>query len=171
METKRKSIERVALRYGLRCGIVLIFLFLISYFFQSEFGDFYFMGKFFRFTDLGIIKYFNLPVIFYSIYRGTRYFKIRYNYCVITYQKSVLSGIYISFLSITIVSIFSIIFYKFIDPTSLKFVLATHYFRDIEVTPVQRAINFLRPYSMTFFISVIYTILLSIFLKKGEHSH
>ena len=168
MQQHRKSLERIAIRYGLRCGLVLIFIFLATYFFQSEYGDVLWSWHYLRLTDLGIIKYMNLPIIFYIIYRGTR-LQVRHNYCVISYQKSVLSGLYITVISILTAAFLNVID-KLIDPASLNLVMANHYLNP--TTPrVERAFNFLRPYTITFIMCVIYTFLISLILKKEERSH
>ena len=166
----RKTLESVAFGYGLRGGIVLIFIFLVMYYFHSENEYIELLGKRFWYIDLGVIKYLNLPVIFYAIYKGTMIFKIRHNFASISYKKSVISGAIIAITCIVIVAIFSIIFYKFIDPTLLNLTLEKHYLNP-NTTKVARAINFLRPYEVTFIISILYTLLISLHLKKTEHSH
>ena len=168
--SSRKPLEAIAFRYGLECGIVLIFIFLVMYYFQSEFGGIVILGKLIWFTDLGIIKYVDIPVIFYAIYKGTMTYKIRHNFASITYKKSVISGLLIAALGILIVAMFSIIFYKFIDPTLLSLTMEQRYLNP-NTTRVARAYNFLRPYGITFLISVVYTFLISNQLKKKEHSH
>ena len=166
----RKSLEQIAWRYGLRCGIVLVFIFLVMYYLQSEYGDMVLFGSLIRFTDLGLIKYLNLPIIFYSIHKGTKIYKIRHNYTSITYQKSVVSGLLISVYAIIIVAVFSIIFYKFIDPNSLRFVMEKAYLNPATTRAV-RVLNYLRPYTITLIVSIVYTLILSYFLKGEDRSH
>lgn len=168
-ERQRKSLETIALRYGFRGGLVLIFIFLLMYFLQTLYGDYIWARYYIRLTDLGWIKYFNLPVIFYVIYKGTRIYKIRHNYAYISYSKSVLSGTYISIYSILMVALFSVIFYKFIDPASLSLIMEKHYLNP-ETTRAARAFNFLRPYTMTFIASFIYILLISFTLIKKERA-
>jgi hypothetical protein len=166
----RKTLPQIAWKYGSRSGIVLVFIFLVMYYLQGEYGDMVLLGSLIRFTDLGIIKYLNLILIFYSIYRGTRIYKIRHNYTAISYQSSVLSGFLISLYAIIIVAVFSILFYKFIDPNSLNFVMEKAYLNP-NTTRAARALNFLRPYTVTFIASFVYTLILSYFLKGEERSH
>jgi hypothetical protein len=170
-ERERKSLAGIALKYGLRGGIALSFIFLVMYFLEnaSVVGDFVKSHFYIHLTDLGLIKYINLPIIFYAIYKGTRIFKIRHHFATISYKDSVLSGIYISVISVSICALFTIVFYKFIDPSSLKDIMGEHYYN--LGTRTERAYNFLRPYNITLILSLIYTLIISYFLQKEEHSH
>lgn len=167
-ERMRKPLHVIAWRYGWKCGIALILIFLVMYYLQSEYEEFIWPRYHIKLTDLGIIKYLNLPVIFYAIYKGTRIFKVRHNFATISYSKSLFSGFLISLFSVSLIALFSVVFYKFIDPASLTDVLDKEYFDD---TRASRAYNFLRPYRITLLVSIVYTFVISLHLKKTEHSH
>jgi hypothetical protein len=169
-ERQRKPLEYVAFIYSLKCGFALILIFQIAYLLGKEYGGFWLLGRFRSLTDLGNIKYVNFIVLFYVIFKGTRTYKIRHNFAAITYQKSVLSGLIISILSIAFITLYSVIFYKYIDPDSLNLVMQNEYLNP-EITKVERALNFLRPYGITFIVSIVYTFLISFVLIKKERSH
>lgn len=175
MEKRKKSLEQIALIYSLKCGFALILIFQLCYLIQiSDYGIFLsemlISNRKFYLTDLGIVKYFNMPVIFYSIYKGTKYFKLRHNFCSLTYKQSLMSGFLISIISVLIVAAYTIIFYKYISPESLDLVMEKEYLNP-DTTKTQRALNFLRPYRMTFFVTMVFTFLISFKLIKTERSH
>jgi len=174
IEVKKKvSVARNAVNYGVILGIVLIIADLLFYMFDVSRDS--------------IFRYLNFALIIAGLIIGILNYRNNINGGYITYGQSLVSGVLIGLFASVIVSIYTIIFFKFIDPCMIDELLKKAEESILERNPnmtddqVEIAMSytrkFMNPYIMAItgilwstFMSFIASLIISIFTKKKDNS-
>ncbi|MFA4851895.1 MAG: DUF4199 domain-containing protein [Bacteroidales bacterium] len=174
IEVKKKvSVVRNAINYGVLLGIVLIIADLLFYMLNVS-------------TD-SIFRYLNFVLIIVGLTVGILNYRNQINEGIISYEKSLGSGVLIGLFASVIVAIYMVIFLKFIDPGMIDEMLRKAEEKMLEKNPsmsdedIETAMKytkmFINPVWMSIwsiigstFMSFIASLIISIFTKKKDNS-
>jgi len=171
-EIKKITVARNALNYGVMIGLAMIIISLLFYILNIN--------------DQSISQYISTVLIIAGIIIGVLNYK-KNNGGFISYGQSLGTGVLIGLFSSIIVSIYTIIFFKFIDPGMIDVVLRKAEEKMLEKNPsmtdeqLEVAMSYTRKFmtplwmSITSilgstFISFIASLIISIFTKKNDNS-
>jgi len=170
---KKVSIARNSLNYGVATGIVMIIVSLLLYVFGL--------------SDQTFVQYLSLAIIIAGIIIGILNYRNKSNGGFISYGQSLGSGVLIGLFAAVLVSVYTIIFFKFIDPDMVNVILkkAEENIRErnqnmtddqVEIA-MSYTRKFMNPYIMAVtstiwltFMSFIASLIISIFTRKEDKS-
>lgn len=173
-KTKKKiSVVRNSLNYGVILGVVLIVISMLMYVLNL--------------SNQSFSQYLSLFVILVGIILGILNYRKNINGGYITYGQSLGSGVLIGLFSSVIVSVYTIIFFKFIDPGMITEILNKAEENMLEQNPnmtdeqlgvaMSYTRKFMNPFVMAItailwstFMSFIASLIISIFTKKIDKS-
>lgn len=170
---KKASIARNSLNYGVMLGIVIIIISLLLYVFNLN--------------DQTFAQYLSLAIIIAGIIIGILNYRKKINGGFISYGQSLGSGVLIGLFASIVFSIYSIIFFKFIDPDMVNTILKKAHDSMLERNPnmtddeLEMAMSwtrkFMNPFIMAItstiwltFMSFIASLIISIFTQKKDNS-
>ena len=170
---KKVSIARNSLNYGVATGIVMIIVSLLLYVFGL--------------SDQTFVQYLSLAIIIAGIIIGILNYRNKSNGGFISYGQSLGLGVLIGLFAAVLVSVYTIIFFKFIDPDMVNVILkkAEENIRErnqnmtddqVEIA-MSYTRKFMNPYIMAVtstiwltFMSFIASLIISIFTRKEDKS-
>lgn len=170
---KKVSVVRNAINYGVLLGIVLIIADLLFYMLNV--------------SRESIFRYLNLILILVGLIMGILNYRNQINEGLISYEKSLGSGVLIGFFASVIVAIYMVIFLKFIDPGMIDEMLRKAEEKMLDQNPsmldedLEAAMKYTKifrsPVWMSIwsiigstFVSFIASLIISIFTRKKDNS-
>ena len=170
---KKTSVARNSLNYGAATGIVMVIVSLLLYVLNL--------------SDQTFVQYLSLAIIIAGIVIGILNYRNKINGGFISYGQSLGSGVLIGLFSSILVSIYTIIFFKFIDPDMINVILNKAHDSMLERNPTMTdeqldiamswTRKFMNPFIMAItstiwltFMSFIASLIISIFTQKKDSS-
>ncbi len=175
MEQKKSSIGKVSLNYGLIVGVLLILWSLIMHIFDIN-----------RESYISFISYL---ILLGGIIWGSKIYRDHYSGGFITYGKSFSVGFLVGLFGSILASIFLFIFLKYIDPATFAEILENTLNKselnilesnpDISDQGLEQALSMVEKFTTQFtiaagvfimnvIVSVVFSLITSIFIKKEE---
>ena len=170
---KKTSIARNSLNYGVALGIVMIIISLLLYVFNLSDQDF--------------VQYLSSAILIAGIVIGILNYRNKINGGFISYGQSLGSGVLIGLFASVLVSVYTIIFFKFIDPDMVNVILKKAQEKMLERNPnmtddqLEMAMSWTRKFMNPVlwqlrvllwltFMSFIASLIISIFTQKKDNS-